>query len=84
MYDQKEKLKQILIKRKGVRVLTQLWIDKEDVRKASLNEETIDYIQAKHPKLGMSSLMNLISLVYRYFDALVNGNIFNRLTQWLN
>ncbi|UOB72459.1 EH signature domain-containing protein [Pseudoalteromonas sp. APM04] len=84
MYDQKEKLKQILIKRKGVRVLTQLWIDKEDVRKASLNEETIDYIQAKHPKLGMSSLMNLISLVYRYFDALVDGNIFNRLTQWLN
>tara|TARA_B110000240_G_scaffold198296_1_gene258065 strand:- start:1343 stop:3037 length:1695 start_codon:yes stop_codon:yes gene_type:complete len=84
MYDQKEKLKQILIKRKGVRVLTQLWIDKEDVRKNSLNEETIDYIQAKHPKLGMSSLMNLISLVYRYFDALVDGNIFNRLTQWLN
>ena len=83
MYDQKEKLKQILIKRKGVRVLTQLWIDKEDVRKASLNEETIDYIQAKHPKLGMSSLMNLISLVYRYFDALVDGNIFNRLMQWL-
>ena len=31
----------------------------------------------------MSSLMNLISLVYRYFDALVDGNIFNRLTQWL-
>lgn len=84
MYDQKEKLKQILIKRKGVRVLTQLWIDKEEVRKNSLNEETIDYIQAKHPKLGMSSLMNLISLVYRYFDALVDGNIFNRLTQWLN
>ncbi|BBW91086.1 hypothetical protein PS1M3_11730 [Pseudoalteromonas sp. PS1M3] len=84
MYDQKEKLKQILIKRKGVRVLTQLWIDKEDVRKNSLNEQTIDYIQAKHPKLGMSSLMNLISLVYRYFDALVDGNIFNRLTQWLN
>ena len=84
MYHQKEKLKQILIKRKGVRVLTQLWIDKEDVRKNSLNEETIDYIQAKHPKLGMSSLMNLISLVYRYFDALVDGNIFNRLTQWLN
>ncbi|MDC9511396.1 EH signature domain-containing protein [Pseudoalteromonas sp. Angola-4] len=84
MYDQKEKLKQILIKQKGVRVLTQLWIDKEDVRKASLNEETIDYIQAKHPKLGMSSLMNLISLVYRYFDALVDGNIFNLLTQWLN
>ncbi|KTG21220.1 hypothetical protein AUR67_07735 [Pseudoalteromonas sp. XI10] len=84
MYDQKEKLKQILIKRKGVRVLTQLWIDKEEVRKNSLNEETIDYIQAKHPKLGMSSLMNLISLVYRYFDALVEGNIFNRLTQWLN
>ncbi|ASM54372.1 hypothetical protein PNIG_a2344 [Pseudoalteromonas nigrifaciens] len=83
MYDQKEKLKQILIKRKGVRVLTQLWIDKEEVRKNSLNEETIDYIQAKHPKLGMSSLMNLISLVYRYFDALVDGNIFNRLTQWL-
>ena len=83
MYDQKEKLKQILIKRKGVRVLTQLWIDKEDVRSGSLNEETIDYIQAKHPKLGMSSLMNLISLVYRYFDALVDGNIFNRLTQWL-
>lgn len=83
MYDQKEKLKQILIKRKGVRVLTQLWIDKEDVRKGSLDEETIDYIQAKHPKLGMSSLMNLISLVYRYFDALVDGNIFNRLTQWL-
>ncbi|WP_421420081.1 EH signature domain-containing protein (plasmid) [Pseudoalteromonas lipolytica] len=84
MYDQKEKLKQILIKRKGVRVLTQLWIDKEEVRKNSLNEETIDYIQAKHSKLGMSSLMNLISLVYRYFDALVDGNIFNRLTQWLN
>ncbi|WP_075593195.1 EH signature domain-containing protein [Pseudoalteromonas sp. PAB 2.2] len=84
MYDQKEKLKPILIKRKGVRVLTQLWIDKEEVRKNSLNEETIDYIQAKHPKLGMSSLMNLISLVYRYFDALVDGNIFNRLTQWLN
>lgn len=84
MYHQKEKLKQILIKRKGVRVLTQLWIDKEDVRKNSLNEQTIDYIQAKHPKLGMSSLMNLISLVYRYFDALVDGNIFNRLTQWLN
>lgn len=83
MYDQKEKLKQILIKRKGVRVLTQLWIDKEEVRKNSLNEETIDYIQAKHPKLGMLSLMNLISLVYRYFDALVDGNIFNRLTQWL-
>ena len=84
MYDQKEKLKQVLIKRKGVRVLTQLWIDKEEVRKNSLNEETIDYIQAKHSKLGMSSLMNLISLVYRYFDALVDGNIFNRLTQWLN
>lgn len=83
MYDQKEKLKQILIKRKGVRVLTQLWIDKEEVRKNSLNEATIDYIQAKHPKLGMSSLMNLISLVYRYFDSLVDGNIFNRLTQWL-
>ncbi|MBB1346580.1 EH signature domain-containing protein [Pseudoalteromonas sp. SG45-2] len=77
-------LKNTLLKRKGVRVLTQLWIDKEDVRKNSLNEETIDYIQAKHPKLGMSSLMNLISLVYRYFDALVEGNIFNRLTQWLN
>tara|TARA_R110000751_G_scaffold69425_1_gene141020 strand:- start:24738 stop:26471 length:1734 start_codon:yes stop_codon:yes gene_type:complete len=77
-------LKNTLLKRKGVRVLTQLWIDKEDVRKGSLNEETIDYIQAKHPKLGMSSLMNLISLVYRYFDALVDGNIFNRLTQWLN
>jgi len=77
-------LKNTLLKRKGVRVLTQLWIDKEDVRKNSLNEETIDYIQAKHPKLGMSSLMNLISLVYRYFDALVDGNIFNRLTQWLN
>lgn len=84
MYDQKEKLKETLIKRKGVRVLTQLWIDKEEVRKNSLNEETIDYIQAIHPKLGMSSLMNLISLVYRYFDALVDGNIFNRLTQWLN
>lgn len=83
MYDQKEKLKQILIKRKGVRVLTQLWIDKEDVRKVSLNEDTIAYIQAKHPKLGMSSLMNLISLVYRYFDTLADGNIFNRLTQWL-
>jgi hypothetical protein len=83
MYDQKEKLKQILIKRKGVRVLTQLWIDKEDIRKNSLNEATIDYIQAKHPKLGMSSLMNLISLVYRYFDSLVDGNIFNQLTQWL-
>ncbi|QCU73827.1 EH signature domain-containing protein [Pseudoalteromonas distincta] len=76
-------LKNTLLKRKGVRVLTQLWIDKEEVRKGSLNEETIDYIQAKHPKLGMSSLMNLISLVYRYFDALVDGNIFNRLTQWL-
>ena len=77
-------LKNILLKRKGVRVLTQLWIDKEDVRSDSLNEETIDYIQAKHPKLGMSSLMNLISLVYRYFDTLVDGNIFYRLTQWLN
>ena len=77
-------LKNTLLKRKGVRVLTQLWIDKEDVRSGSLNEETINYIQAKHPKLGMSSLMNLISLVYRYFDALVDGNIFNRLTQWLN
>lgn len=76
-------LKNTLLKRKGVRVLTQLWIDKEDVRKGSLNEEIIDYIQAKHPKLGMSSLMNLISLVYRYFDALVDGNIFKRLTQWL-
>ena len=76
-------LKNMLLKRKSVRVLTQLWIDKEEVRKGSLNEETIDYIQAKHPKLGMSSLMNLISLVYRYFDALVDGNIFNRLTHWL-
>lgn len=64
-------------------MLTQLWIDKEEIRKGSLNEETIDYIQAKHPKLGMSSLMNLISLVYRYFDALVDGNIFNKLTAWI-
>jgi hypothetical protein len=77
------RLKSTLLKRKGVRVLTQLWIDKEEVRKGSLNEETIDYVQAQHPKLGMSSLMNLISLVYRYFDALVDGNIFNRLTQWI-
>lgn len=76
-------LKNTLLKRKGVRVLTQLWIDKEEVRTGSLNEETIDYIQAKHPKLGMSSLMNLISLVYRYFDTLSDGNIFNRLSQWL-
>ncbi|WP_283629101.1 EH signature domain-containing protein [Shewanella baltica] len=76
-------LNHTLLKRKGVRVLTQLWIDKEEIRKGSLNEETIDYIQAKHPKLGMSSLMNLISLVYRYFDALVDGNIFNKLTAWI-
>jgi hypothetical protein len=78
-----EKIKKILGKRKGVRVLTQLWIDEDYVRKSTLNEDYIDYISAEHPKLGMSSLMNLISLVYRYFDALVDGNIFNRLTQWL-
>ncbi|KVX03059.1 EH signature domain-containing protein [Shewanella frigidimarina] len=76
-------LNNTLLKRKGVRVLTQLWIDKQEIRNGSLNEETIDYIQAKHPKLGMSSLMNLISLVYRYFDALVDGNIFHKLTAWI-
>jgi hypothetical protein len=36
-------LNHTLLKRKGVRVLTQLWIDKEEIRKGSLNEETIDY-----------------------------------------
>ena len=78
-----EQLKKILLKRKGVRVLTQLWIDKKEIRDSTLNEAYIDYIEAQHPKLGMSSLMNLVTLVYRYFDELVDGNIFNRLTQWL-
>ena len=78
-----EQVKKILRKRRGVRVLTQLWIDNEDVRQHSLNESFIDHIRKLHPKLGMSSLMNLIALLYRYFDTLNIGSIFEKLATWL-
>lgn len=79
-----EQVKKILQKRRGVRVLTQLWIDSEQVRLHSFNESFIDYIKELHPKLGMSSLMNLISLLYRYFDDLNAGTAFHKLTAWLS
>jgi len=79
-----EQVKKILRKRRGVRVLTQLWIDNNEVRKNSFNESFISFIQELHPKLGMSSLMNLISLLYRYFDDLNIGTAFHKLTAWLS
>lgn len=79
-----EQVKKILQKRRGVRVLTQLWIDSEEVRQHSFNESFIDHIKELHPKLGMSSLMNLISLLYRYFDELNIGSTFQKLTAWLS
>ncbi|MEL0638496.1 EH signature domain-containing protein [Marinomonas sp. TI.3.20] len=79
-----EQVKKILQKRRGVRVLTQLWIDSEEVRQHSFNESFIDHIKELHPKLGMSSLMNLISLLYRYFDDLNVGTAFHKLTAWLS
>lgn len=78
-----EQLKKVLKKRRGVRVLTQLWIDNEEVRQHSLNESFIDHIKELHPKLGMSSLMNLIALLYRYFDILNIELVFEKLTIWL-
>lgn len=78
-----EQVKKVLNKRRGVRVLTQLWIDNEDVRRRSLNESLIDHIKELHPKLGMSSLMNLIALLYRYFDTLNIDSVFEKLTTWL-
>lgn len=79
-----EQVKKILRKRRGVRVLTQLWIDNEEVRKHAFNEPLISFIQEQHPKLGMSSLINLISLFYRYFDDLHVGSAFQRLAAWLS
>lgn len=79
-----EQVKKILRKRRGVRVLTQLWIDNDEVRKCSFNESFISFIQEQHPKLGMSSLINLVSLLYRYFDELNIGPAFQKLTTWLS
>ncbi|RDL46192.1 hypothetical protein DN730_03915 [Marinomonas piezotolerans] len=78
-----DQVKKVIKKRRGVRVLTQLWIDNEDVRRRSLNDSFIDHIKELHPKLGMSSLMNLIALLYRYFDMLNIDSVFEKLTTWL-
>lgn len=79
---QLDKLILILIKRKGVRALTYLWLKNDVVRERSLSSIIIAHIQNVHPKLGMSSLMNLISLFYQHFDGLEKSN-FHQLADWL-